>query len=87
MGKDTILPGTGETYRADEIKDKNDTNPVKYQIVKLAIGPDGTVFPLSHQDPMPTFNAELHEIIHELRIMNIHLSFITDLHPHPDESQ
>ena len=87
MAKDTILPGTGETYRADEIKDKDDTNPVKYQIVKFAIGPDGTVVPLSHLDPMPIFAIGLEEILHELRIMNIHLSAITDLHPHPDDGQ
>lgn len=87
MSDNTVLPGVGETYASDEIKVTDDAVGVNHQEVKLGIGPKGTTTPLSHQDPMPIFAIGLEEILHELRIMNIHLSFITDLHPHPDDGQ
>jgi hypothetical protein len=47
MADDTVLPGTGETYAADEV------GGVKHQRVKLSIGENGTAVDASAAAPVP----------------------------------
>ena len=61
MADNTILPGTGETYAADDIEG------VKFQRVKPTTGSGGDARDVSHVDPMPVSEASMIEVLTELR--------------------
>ncbi len=76
MVDNTVLPGTGETYAADDIEG------VKFQRVKLVSGIPGKAVDTSSKTPLPITDLDstglLKEILIELKEMNFQLMLITE---------
>ncbi len=77
MAKNTILPGTGENYAADEARDLDD-NLVKFQKVKIVQGSDGVVHDIDSSKPFSTKDEKLEELIVQMKIMNKYLQVLTN---------
>ena len=73
MTRNTILPGTGESYAAENITEANEAGTdveIKYQKVKLAFGVDGLVEVVSPFSPLPVADDMLRELVEKLVIQN-----------------
>ena len=74
MSDNTTLPGIGEVYASDDI------SGVKHQRIKVSVGEDGTANDLSQSLPMPASEETMAQVLKQLKIMNLHLSVMTDNH-------
>lgn len=83
MADNTTLPGSGEVYAADSIKDADDVE-IKHQRVKISVGPPDTAGDLSPEIPAPVTGAQLEDICQQLRVMNVHLAQISGLEVGPE---
>lgn len=70
MADNTVLPGTGETYAADDI------DGVKYQRVKIALGEPGTAIDSSTSTPLPVSEITLAALLDEVREIRFLLSAV-----------
>lgn len=70
MADNTVLPGTGEIYAADDI------DGVKFQRVKMVTGGPGEAVEISGATPVQVEEATTAEILIELKKIRTYLEII-----------
>ncbi len=86
--RNTVLPGTGETYASDIDTVKNSDNEaieVNYQKVKLVVG-EGSIFrDVTQSFPFPVSVKKFDEAVDLLRVIAVHLEALTGERPKPSD--